>query len=230
MALMLFTSNHNLTVAMDLEWSDSIPDVAMESPTKIMIAPGTTDGHRGQPTERQSIALVTQNLSLSSPLGQDASQMVRTLIRADAAKFFADNLEDMASFWTALVDSTRLPRNIFCPEAGVTSALRSLDKIFSAENSTPLALRLAFVQLPRVLDAASGIIATSKQQGRLKVPVGKSNSIMAMDLYSKAQSKESGCTRRELNLRRRLAQRWVDISATHPLLLVTYTEAAEDVM
>lgn len=167
---------------------------------------------------------------LLSPLGPGVSQMARALIRADAMNFFVDNLEDMASFWTELLDSTCLPRNNFCADAGITSALRSLDKILSAENSTPLAQRLAFVQLPRVLDAATSISASNKWRNTLEIAVTGLDSSIDLDMYSKAQGKESRSARKELNLRKRLAQRWIDLSASHPLLLVTYTAEAEHIM
>lgn len=101
------------------------------------------------------------------------------------------------------------------------STLRSLDNIFSAKNSTLLALRLALVQLQRVLDAISAMPATQKQPSKFS---------LALDLYAKAQGLDIRRKRSELNLRRRLAQRWIDTSATQPLLLVLYTEEAERIM
>lgn len=47
------------------------------------------------------------------------------------AKFFVDNLEDMASFWTELLYSTYLQQNVFYANAGVMTALRLLNKILS---------------------------------------------------------------------------------------------------
>lgn len=218
---------------MDLAWGDSTPDANMESPTKTATPPCTNTKivpRSSQTAGHLSSVFAVRKPVLFSPVCHDPNQLARSLVRMDAANFFAENLEDMMNFWTALLDSTSLPRNISCSDSSVTSAFRSLDKILLEPNSTPLALRLAFVRMPKLMDTVKGIIAANKRQGRLKVPASKLNSNIALELYSKAQGSESRSTRRELNLRRRLAQRWVDISGAHPLILITYTEKTEDIM
>ncbi|KAJ3494055.1 hypothetical protein NLG97_g4324 [Lecanicillium saksenae] len=200
-----------LVFAMDFPLNDRMSDVKM-----------------GQSAEHRNNVFALRKSVPSSNVCQDASQLARSLVRTDAAKFFAENLEDMLHFWTALLDGTSLPRNISYTDPRIANAFRSLDKFISRPDSTPLALRLAYTRMPMLMDAVKGIIATNKRQGRLRVPISKLNSNIALELYAKAQGKEESChTRRQLDRRRRLAQRWVDISGTHPLALVTYTEEAE---
>lgn len=222
--------NQNLPVAMDLDEPDvlDLDEPSIGSDAIMESQKPATHGQEENAIAHQNQVTSPHTQRFSHAI-QNASQLAQALIRRDASSFFAENLPEMMNYWISLVNITTLPRNVSYDDARVTNGFASLDEIISFEGTTPLALRLAYVHLPKLITTVTGIIGTNKHQGRLKAP-GKSNNSIAMELYSKARKKDAESDKRQLSRRMRMAQRWVDIAGAHPLALVLYTEEVEQIM
>ncbi|KAK5997517.1 hypothetical protein PT974_02880 [Cladobotryum mycophilum] len=151
---------------------------------------------------------------------------INTLMRQDALSFFKGHCQEINEFWSRLARKTTIPANTMLGDAIITSAFATIDDAIRHHGDRKWALRLAYVQLSRVLAFVKPIIA---RRGRLRRGVGKGDTSVLIDLYVKAQTEPFSPKelRRQVQSRMRIARRWADLISGSIFLATAYNNKAE---
>ncbi|KAH8889966.1 hypothetical protein GQ53DRAFT_186160 [Thozetella sp. PMI_491] len=161
----------------------------------------------------------------------DLHQLASSLVRQDASSFYANSCENASVCWASLLQKTEVS-GISYDDPNITASLRALDRILTDQESTPLLLRFAYVQLTNVFENLESIIAAGRRSGLVHREIGYRNASIALDMYMAAQEGyfDVALRRRELLKRKRTGRRWRQLAGASPLFLLIYSDAAEAVV
>ncbi|KAK1980496.1 hypothetical protein LZ30DRAFT_534958, partial [Colletotrichum cereale] len=153
------------------------------------------------------------------------------LVRQDAISHFIHNFESGLRCWVVLLIETTPRHHIPSTDGGFVAAFRTLDRVITTENSTGLLSRLAYVQLTHVLELLEARVAEERRKGHLHRRRDYPNASVVLDIYMSAQDRGvSPISRHTLIERRRTARRWSELAGPWPLLLLIYSEDADEVV
>ncbi|KAB5536148.1 hypothetical protein GE09DRAFT_1249711 [Coniochaeta sp. 2T2.1] len=158
------------------------------------------------------------------------SYLAQKLLREDASDFFAGCSSEMYAFWVPLVQKTTLAPGTTQGDARVADGFARLDSILGSAESTPLMIRLAYVQWARMLDRLLEIIERDRRSCLVQRTSGRGDASILIDVYLAIKGGVSGVWREHFWRVTRVARRWAALGGPFPLLLITYSEEAEKIM
>jgi len=153
-------------------------------------------------------------------------RIAQALIRNDAKHHFVENCEIIHKGWAMLLDKTTLPDNTTCTDSRVADAIRTLDDFIKCPASN-VDLRIAYVQLARMMTSLKEKVRMDRQQGLVVGKRSQRDATIAINLYLSATGRTDREEVRELT---RLSNRWAALPGRYPLLLTTFTDVAERIM
>jgi hypothetical protein len=155
-----------------------------------------------------------------------STAIVQALVNANAKQLFTEHCETIHRVWKDLLEKTALPDNTTSTDSAVLERIRELDnRIKCPENRD--ALRLAYLQLTRMLAALRRKIECDRRHGLIVGERSQRDTTVAIDIYLRATGRAK---RGEVHKLTSLGNRWAALAGRYPLLLVTYTDVAERIM
>jgi hypothetical protein len=136
----------------------------------------------------------------------------------------------MYAFWVPLLQKTTLSPGTTHRDARVADGFARLDSILASAESTPLMRRLAYVQWARMLEMLLQIIARDRRNCLVQRTSGRGDASILIDVYLATKGGGSEGWQEHFGRVTRVARRWAALSGLFPLLLITYSEEAENIM
>jgi hypothetical protein len=160
------------------------------------------------------------------------SLLCNTLQGQNPLNLFYQNYHAVITDWNTLLAETSFPSNIPSSSPYIIRAFKIIDSLISAEQTSYLLRRLAYVQLMRLFSALEDIIKVERESGQVIRGRYYRDSSVALDIYMSAQDDASDlyCLRRKLKERKRAGRSWRDLSKPSPLLVLMYSDAAERIV
>ncbi|KAK4151488.1 hypothetical protein C8A00DRAFT_17097 [Chaetomidium leptoderma] len=155
-----------------------------------------------------------------------SAAILQALINPNAQQLFADHCETLHRVWKELLEKTTLPDNTTSTDSQVLERIRELDKRIKCPEDQAVS-RLAYIQLTRMLAALRKKIQDDRRHGRLVGERSQRDATVAIDIYLRATGRAN---RGEVSKFTSLGNRWTALAGRSPLLLVTFTDAAERIM
>lgn len=160
------------------------------------------------------------------------------LIRHDTRTFFLENCRPLAEKWTEIDKETSVGGD---PNRSVIASFDLVDTItrdrkdkknIKHKEGLALALRFAYVQLIRAVDACKKAVALDRAAGLIHWEVGYSDASAPLDIYLKTKRGLLDIKRRRRQLKEdiRIGRRLCVLTKSSPLLLCVYSDIADKVM
>lgn len=177
------------------------------------------------------------SISLPSPLpsppkqkgkkhmAAEQDQLVNSLFRDDAKRFFVDNCDEIFEKWTSLLRQTEFPDNASFSDERLRNALLALHHSLTQAETIHMAL-LASAQFARTIDRLKGRIRTERRTGTTVRKRGHRDATVIIDIYMRA----TGVAKEQVHQLIRVANRCAALSKDVPLLLLVLTNDVAKVM
>ena len=153
------------------------------------------------------------------------------LLRRDAAEYLAGACGRMVVKWISLETATALPEGTTSSDPRIIFAFKALDRLFDSESDIYI-VRMAYIQLGRLLRRLETMIKSERQAGILHRERRYPDSSISIDMYMSAKEpvKHMGRVRQNLIERRAISMRWVILVGSTPFLSLIFSETAETIM
>lgn len=116
------------------------------------------------------------------------STVTQALTRRDAKQFFLDNCGEIYREWTSLIGRTALPEEATSSDQRILDVLLTLDTA-CRNPSRPHTVRLASIQLARVLSRLKNKVKEERRRGVIDGKRCKRDASIVIDIYCKATGK-----------------------------------------
>ncbi|KAK1691618.1 hypothetical protein BDP55DRAFT_627253 [Colletotrichum godetiae] len=137
------------------------------------------------------------------------------------------------SSWTSVHNCWRdvLQRSAMTGDVSqVQEVFRFVDGIIDSSSMHWLT-RCAYLHLTRMLVFLTNVIKTDRENGRLRLEIGRGDATVALEIYHQSQCGVSAQqTLKQAKRRLRIARRWADLTGGSLLLVFTYHDKADIVM
>lgn len=159
-------------------------------------------------------------------------QLACNVVRPEALVVFANNVDKIYEFWRMLHTMTNVPDNTQDTSAQIMKAFQFLDNTMANREYPHQLCRLSHIALTSTITRFKKIIGLNRRQGNIRSRSGYRDAAVVMDLYLDSQGIVSDKVQAKKLLNRRIqtSRRWTELASSYPLLLVTYSDAAESLV
>ena len=153
------------------------------------------------------------------------------LLRRDAAEYFASACGRLVMKWMSLETTTALLEGTTSSDPRIICAFKTLDRLFDSESDVYV-VRMAYIQLGRLLHRLETMIKSERQAGILHRERRYPDSSISIDMYMSAKEpvRHVGQVRKHLVERRAISMRWSILVGSTPFLSLIFSDTAENIM
>lgn len=154
-----------------------------------------------------------------------------SLLRSDAEQICVNEFETVRQWWSEIRELSTVG-DIPDQDSEIARSFSTLDAIINDKMQPPQLKRLCYVAIANVFEKIKEKVGISRRQGRIKSRPGATNASYALQLYLQAQNTDRNLEHAKCQLYRhlRITKRWRELGGKFPIMLVTYSSAAEKIM
>lgn len=158
--------------------------------------------------------------------------LCNALLGSNPFSALSNNYQAVMADWNTLLAETFVPINASSSSPYIIRAFKILDSVICGEQSSHLLRRLAYVQLTRLLIVLEDIIRFERESGQMIRGHYYRDGCIALDIYMSAQGDTSDPDdlRRKVRKRKRSGRTWEGLCKPSPLLVLMYSDSAEQIM
>ncbi|PMB67540.1 hypothetical protein BM221_007210 [Beauveria bassiana] len=146
-------------------------------------------------------------------------------IRGDVITYFLDTWEVTLANWMLLLHKTALPKDGIYSVQQMTTAVKALESVIAGEELLPA--KFGYLHLINFLDALETPIQLQKDNGQ--ECKRKSAATIAFDQYLAVQGHKGKKNGKDaLAYKSEIGRRWKELASPSSLLLLAFSDAAED--